>query len=102
MNPSNPLVLLETADFELRIGELSIVPEYLQGKTGYQIINKRTQVVEQEGNCEGSAIRALYDGQAYLDKILKDPKGENEPKEQSLEDFLAGMDGAPKMPGEFN
>lgn len=85
------LILGETKDFRLEIGTLSIVPKWLKGARGYRLRNKRTSIVEQEGNSLANAIRALHANQKALDEVDADPEGKDAPKQPQTLDELLGL-----------
>jgi len=72
-------ILVETKDFRLEVGKLTILEEF-RGQLGYRLINKRTELAEQEGFKEADAIRATHSAQTMLDRVLDDPAGDKEPE----------------------
>ena len=95
-------ILARTTDFQLELGTMLIVPEFLKGEEGYRLRNLRTGVVEQEGNSYASAIRAMHQNQLFLDEVDADPTGEHQQKQPMTVDQFLGLtqDEAPSFEDE--
>lgn len=67
-------VIAETKDFVVTIGIGSGLVAPLTERKCYVVRNKRTDVIEAEGNSEALSIQGVNGLQRQLDKALSDPE----------------------------
>lgn len=72
-------VIAKTEHFRIEVGELTMLPDPYRGNWGYRLINNRTDLCEVEGTSEAGAIRAMHANSAWMQSVLEDPTGENQP-----------------------
>ena len=93
-------ILIKTKDFQLEIGKLTLLPEFLKGEVGYRLRNLRTDVIEKEGTSYAGAIRDMYANQRFLDEVDKDPEDVKGQEERAqAQDMLKALTGQ-GLPGD--